>query len=188
MQARRYMPAFLALSSLLFGAALLSYEHITGGVQSNNLLDRPDLPAISNWYGLIVLPVLGWLLGVRIRNHLTSSTETGLPIGTWLGLGCSLLYGAALATACELAPFYITSGLLLGMLLLAIVFPVYRIECIFGFVVGMTYTFGGVLPTLVAVVFAAVSVAAQFIFRTVIPAVRSSNHQVKPNQTFKRTR
>lgn len=176
MQARHYMPAFLAFSSLVFGAALLAYEHFNGGVQSNYLLDRPDLPLISNWFGLIVLPLLGWLLGVRLRNHLTSSTGSRLPIGIWAGLVCSLLYGAALATSCELAPFTITSGLLLGLLLLAVVLPIYRIECIFGFVVGMTFTFGAVLPALVAVVFAAVSIVAHFVFRAVMSAIRRPTH------------
>gem|GEM_PF-5307569 len=43
------MPAFLAFSLLVFGTALLTYEHFNGGVQSHHLLDRRDLPAISNW-------------------------------------------------------------------------------------------------------------------------------------------
>ena len=186
MQARHYMPAYLALFSLVFGAALLAYEHFNGGVQSNYLLDRPDLPFISNWYGLIVLPLLGWLLGIRLRNHTTSSSRPGLPKSIWAGLVCSLLYGAALATSCELAPYTITSGLLLGLLLLSAVLPVYRIECIFGFVVGMTFTFGAVLPALVAVVFAAVSVMAHFIFRAVMSAIRPPNRQVQPSSS-KRT-
>ncbi|HWV47209.1 MAG TPA: hypothetical protein VN039_14500 [Nitrospira sp.] len=175
MQARHYMPAILAFSSFVFGAALLAYEHFNGGVQSNYLLDRPDLPLISNWYGLIVLPLLGWLLGVRLRNHPTLSTRLWLPKDIWAGLVCSLLYGAALATSCELAPFTITSALLLGMLLLAVALPIYRVECIFGFVVGMTFTFGAVLPALVAVVFAAVSVVARFAFRAVMSAIRRPN-------------
>ena len=186
MQLRYYMPGFLALFSLVFGAALLAYEHFNGGVQSNYLLDRPDLPLISNWFGLIVLPLLGWLLGVRLRSHPTSSTRSGLPMGIWAGLVCSLLYGAALATSCELAQFTITSGLLVGLLLLSAVLPVYRIECIFGFVVGMTFTFGAVLPALVAVVFAAVSVMAHFIFRAVMSAIRPPNRQVQPSSS-KRT-
>jgi len=165
MQARHYMPALFALASLVFGAALLAHEHLNGGIQSHHLLDRPDLPAISNWFGLIVLPVLGWLLGIRLRNHETSPTRPGSPIGIWVGLVCSLLYGAALAASFAFGAPSIASGLFLGLFLLAIALPIYRVEYIFGFVVGMTFTFGAVLPALVAGVFAAVSASVHFAFR-----------------------
>ncbi|MEO8780207.1 MAG: hypothetical protein ABI389_16275, partial [Rhodanobacter sp.] len=62
-QLRYRLPAYFALALLVVEAALLVHEHYTSGVRSHHLLDRPDLPAISNWFGLIVMPVLGWLLG-----------------------------------------------------------------------------------------------------------------------------
>lgn len=188
MQARHHIPAFLALSSLVFGAAVLAYEYFNGGVPSHHLLDRPDFPAISNWIGLVVLPLLGWLLGVRLRNHLTTSTGSGLAKGIWTGLVCSFLYGAVLAISFELGPSAVTSGLFFGLFLLAAVLPIYRVECIFGFVVGMNFTFGAVLPALVAAVFAAVSVVVHFAFRVVLSAVRSADRKVTPDRSFKQTR
>ncbi len=187
-QARHHMPAFLALSSLVFGAAVLAHEYFNGGVPSHHLLDRPDLPAISNWFALVVLPLLGWLLGVRLRNHLITSTGSGSAKGIWAGLVCSLLYGAAMAIFFELGTSAVISGLFFGLFLLAAVLPIYRVECIFGFVVGMTFTFGAVLPTLVAVVFAAVSVVLHFVFRAVLSAIRSPHRQVPPDSSFKQTR
>jgi hypothetical protein len=188
MQARHHMPAFLALSSLVFGATVLAYEYFNGGVPSHHLLDRPALPAISNWFGLVVLPLLGWLLGVRLRNHLTTSTGSGLAKGIWAGLVCSLLYGAAMAIFFELGTSAVISGLFFGLFLLAAVLPIYRVECIFGFVVGMTFTFGAVLPALVAVVFATASVVVHFVFRAVLSAIRSPDGQVPPDSSFKQTR
>ena len=47
--------------ALFASVAHLAWEHTHGGVQSHHFLARPDLPAISNWWGLIILPSLGWL-------------------------------------------------------------------------------------------------------------------------------
>lgn len=171
-QTQRHMPGLVALFSIVFVAALLAHEHLNGGVRSHHLLDRRDLPSISNWFGLIVLPLLGWLLGVRVRNRITSVTRSGSPIGIGTGLVCSLLYGAALAASFAVGASGITSGLFFGLFLLAAVLPIYRVEYMFGFVVGMTFTFGAVLPTLVALVVAAVSALVHAAFRTVLSAIR----------------
>ena len=92
-----------------------------------------------------------------------------------------------MAISFELGPSAVTTGLFFGLFVLAAVLPIYRIECIFGFVVGMNFTFGAVLPTLVAVVFAAVSVVLHFVFRAVLSAIRSPDRQVRPDSSFKQT-
>lgn len=165
-------PALCAAAALLFAAAHLAFEHVNGGVRSHHLLDRADLPAISNWFGLVVLPVLGALFGLRIRRALASPARPGLLVGIWLGLGCAMAYGMALAVSFTLGASTITSGLFLSLFLLAAALPIYRVECILGFVVGMTFTFGAVLPALVATVFAAISVVLRLAFRTLVAMVR----------------
>lgn len=172
MQTRQQLPGLFALFSIVFVAVLLAHEHFNGGVRSHHLLDRPDLPAISNWFGLVTLPLLGWLLGLRLRKHLTSVTRFGSPIGIGMSLVCALLYGVALAASFEVGPSAITSGLFFGLFVIAVVLPIYRVEYIFGFVVGMTFTFGAVLPVLVAVVVAAVSALVHFAVRAVRSAIR----------------
>lgn len=168
----RRSPGLFALFSIVFVGALLAHEYLNGGVRSHHLLDRRDVPAISNWFGLVVLPVLGWLLGTRLRIHLTSVTGNASSVGIGIPLVCSLLYGAALATSFELGASAASSGLFLGLFLLAFVLPIYRTEYIFGFVVGMAFTFGAVLPVLVAAVVAAVSALVHFAFRAARSAIR----------------
>ena len=171
-QTRRYMPGILALASLALASALLAHEHFNGGVRSHHLLDRADLPTVSNWFGLATLPLLGWLADVRLRNQMTPATRTGFPIGFVLGLVCSLLYGAALAASFAIGASTITTGLFLGLFLLAAALPVYRIEFILGFVVGMSFTFGSVLPTLVAGVVAVVSFLVRFAFTSLMSTLK----------------
>lgn len=173
-QPRYRQPAWFALALLAVEAALLAHEHFTGGVRSHHLLDRPDLPAISNWLGLIVMPVLGWLLGRRFHRYASQSTPSGSSVSFWVCLVCALVYGAAMAIAFALGATAITSALFLVLFLFATIFPIYRIEYIVGFVVGMAFVFGAVLPCLVAVVLAAVSFVVRFGFKTVMSAIRRS--------------
>lgn len=174
MQLRQRIPAVAALAALAFGAVHLGYEHMNGGVQSHHLLNRADLPAISNWLGLVVLPLLGWALGVRLRNHAAPARYTRSLRGLWLGFVGALLYGAALATSFEFGLSTATTVLFVGLFLVAIALPVYRAEYMLGFVVGMACTFGAVLPALVAVVLAGVSVVARVSFRAVARLFRRS--------------
>jgi hypothetical protein len=51
-------------------------------------------------------------------------------------------------------------------------FPVYRAEYVLGFVVGMTFTFGAVIPLLVALLVGTVSLVARYGFRAVARVVR----------------
>lgn len=172
LQSRRYLSPLVALFSLVFAVALLAHEHFNGGVRSHHLLDRPDLPAISNWYGLVVLPLLGWLLGVRLRRRMALPGRSRLPVGVGISVACSVLYGAAMATAFAVSSTEVTLALFFGLFLLAVVLPLYRVEYIFGFVVGMAFIFGAVLPTLVAIVVAAVSALVHAAFRAARSAMR----------------
>jgi len=58
--------------------------------------------------------------------------------------------------------------MLIGMLLLALFFPIYRAECILGFVIGMTFTFGAALPTAFGAIFA---LLGAILYRYVGPGV-----------------
>lgn len=176
---RQRLPVVLAVAALLFAAAHLALEHMSGGVQTHHLLDRPDLPAISNWFGALILPVLGWLLGARIRRHLAAPTPPGSIRRIGIGFGCALLYGAALATSFEFDASAVSSGLFFGLFVLAAVLPVHRVESVLGFVVAMTFTFGAVLPTLIASVVAAVSFLLRLVFRALVSAVRRSVQRPK---------
>ncbi|MCG6191295.1 hypothetical protein [Maribellus maritimus] len=45
------------------------WEYFNGGVVSHYLLARDDLPAISNWWGLLTVPLLFWLAISRIHRR-----------------------------------------------------------------------------------------------------------------------
>lgn len=168
----KYFPIIIPLAALAFATGHLSFEHFTGGVKSHHLLYNPDLPAISNWYELFTLPLLGFILGMRIRRLPFTSRWAGIPLSILTPLLCSLIYGAVLAISFMLGLENLTSGVLLLLCVFAIVYPIYRIEYIFGFVVGMTITIGGVLPLFFALILAMISFVIRFIIKNIAGLIR----------------
>jgi hypothetical protein len=143
---RLYFTAFVLLAAI----ADLAWEHFHGGVVSHHILHRADLPAISNWWGLLLLPALTWFLTARIQRRLGRSAVA-------IGFFGALLLGILLAISFTYHLGAISSAAFVAMLVLAILLPVYRAECVLGFVLGMAFTFGAVLPTAVASIIAALS-------------------------------
>jgi len=141
--------------AMLGELAHVTWEHFNGGVISHHLLHRSDMPAISNGWGLLLVPALTWFLAGRIQRRIAlHSGEEGaaakLPVAVVTGFVGSLLFGILLAVSFTMHYESIVSYLFQAMLLLAVLLPVYRAECVLGFVLGMTFTFGAVLPTVVA--------------------------------------
>ncbi|MGL2986105.1 hypothetical protein ACSVH5_00790 [Flavobacterium sp. RSSA_27] len=132
---------------------LLLWDYFHGGVTSHHLLQNKDLPSFSNWWSGILLPLLTWFLlyrsQVRIAKEATSSALPSSFIAYFVG---ALLFGIVLSVFFTLSnqdvPFY----MIVGLLMLALFLPIYRSECFLGFVIGMTFTFGGVLPVLIGTI------------------------------------
>ncbi|MDX1673276.1 MAG: hypothetical protein R3314_00635 [Longimicrobiales bacterium] len=149
--------------AVLAAALHLGWELTHGGVKSHHLLANPDLPAISNWWGLLILPGLGWVasrvVAGRARNDDGAVTRAGA------GFVGAAMVGIALSAAFTAGYDSTSSLLFFGVLASGLVLPVYRAEYIFGFVLGMTFVFGSVLPLIAACVAAAISAAAGFVIR-----------------------
>jgi hypothetical protein len=131
---------------------LLVWDHYHGGVPSHHILARKDLPAISNWWGGLLLPLLTWFLLYRIqkrlmRNNIEKSNVPKLPVNIFYGFIGALFFGIVLSGFFTFGYTDIPGYMLIGLFVLALFVPVYRAECLLGFVIGMTFTFGAVLPT-----------------------------------------
>lgn len=80
----------------------LVWEHFNGGVASHHILDRADLPSISNWWGGLVLPLLTWFSLGRIHKRVFSfvndqSVEENYPKSVTFGFVGALLFGILLS-------------------------------------------------------------------------------------------
>lgn len=157
------LPWCVVTMALLFAMALLAWEYTHGGVVSHHFLHRRDMPAISNWWSLAVLPLLGWLASWSVRRR-TDVDARALPKAVAATLG-ALLAGVAIAAAFVTGHQHVTGYVFLAALASGVVWPTYRAEYVFGFVLGMTFAFGAVLPTLFALIGAAISAIFHLLLR-----------------------
>lgn len=170
--------------------SLLAWDHYHGGVPSHHLLNRKDLPAISNWWGGLLLPLLTWFLLDRIQKRfmqdkVEKSTVLKRRAKIIYRFTCALLFGILLSLFFTFGYTDISGYMFIVLFLLALFFPVYRAECLLGFVIGMTFTFGGVLPTAVgsilvligALLYLYVRPAILYISSTVVRKVSSNKNE-----------
>jgi hypothetical protein len=151
----------LTAFALIFELAHIGWEHLHGGVLAHHVLNRPDLPAISNWWGVLLLPALTWFVIGRIQGRVSRQAVnnpgrfrvTPLVLAGFFG---SLAYGSGLALAFTMN-HQAVSYIFLGLFAVSLLAPTYRSEYVLGFVLGMTFTFGAVLPTVIALLFASFS-------------------------------
>jgi hypothetical protein len=134
----------------------LVWQHFHGGVPSHHFLDRSDMPAISNWWGGLLLPLMAWFLIGRVQKRVASQGEASKRYAM-IGFFCGLLFGVLLSAAFTLGADQVSNGMFESLFLLAFFVPIYRAEYLLGFVLGMAYTFGGVLPSIVGSVVAIIT-------------------------------
>ncbi len=154
--------------------ALLFWQYSHDGVPIHYLLHNKDLPALSNWWGGVVLPLLTWLLIGRINTRILQSSEVvqGKVMRTAIvGFVVSVAYGAAMSASYNLGYEQITSVLFPGILALALFFKIYREECALGFILSMSLVFGALLPTLFGVIFAVVGAVIYHLTRFLLSRI-----------------
>ena len=169
-RARYCAIALVALAEL----GHLAWEHFHGGIRSHHLLNRADLAAISSAWGIVFLPALAWFLSGRVPVRATSPLVIQRIGVAFFG---SLAVGVALSVAFTNGFADVSAAIFLGMLLCGLILRVYRGEYVLGFVLGMSFTFGAMLPTLAAVFVSAVSALAHYAvhpaFRWLVAKVRA---------------
>jgi hypothetical protein len=164
------------------------WDHYHGAVPSHHILARPDLPKISNWWGGVLLPLLTWFLLYRVQKRLSNNSslkqhELSLPTNVLYGFAGAFIFGVLLSTFFTLGSSDIPGYMMSGVFLIALFFPIYRAECLLGYVIGMCYTFGVVLPTIAGSILALIGAVLYLFIRPVFLYITSSLiHIVSPNK------
>jgi hypothetical protein len=180
--------------ALIFELVHLGWEHLNGGILAHHVLNRADLPAISNWWGVVLVPALTWFLIGRIQRRISKQVADNpsrfrLPPVVLAGFLGSLVYGAGLALAFTMN-YEAVSYMFLGLFAVSILVPTYRAEYVLGFVFGMTFTFGAVLPIVIALLVASFSRLLHLFFGSVGRLIRNSRSprplpQPSPTETLR---
>jgi hypothetical protein len=177
---------FAAAAALVI-AGLLAWEHTHGGIASHHFLQRADMPAFSNWWGLLVMPVLGWFASGRLivngdaNGDAVLAAKATFALGPFLlnrhavlSLAGAFLFGLLIAVSFTLGIKPILEVVPFAMLLAAVALPIFRPHYLFGFVLGLAGAIGAVLPLIVGSVLAALSALVYFVVRPLLARVWSS--------------
>lgn len=165
--------AFIVGVVTLLIFSFLFWEHFHGGVTSHHILHQQDLPSISNWWSGLLLPVLTWFLLSKIEKRLDKKKSEkeqrskALSKVFWIFL-TGLVFGLLLSTSFtyEYKPFL--DNVLYVLIVLSFIIPVFYSEFILGFILGMTYTFGAIIPTVFILIIAVIGLLAYRIIRPII--------------------
>lgn len=177
MLARPDLQSRLILAAAAFAAEVLhlGWEHTHGGVPAHHLLNSPDLPAVSNWWGLLVVPLLVWFLVGRIQRRAATLVQAGsrerFRTIALSRFAVAFLWGAALALAFTLGHPAV-AWIFFGAFAAALIAGAWRAEYVLGFALAMSFTFGAVLPVLIASAIAACAFAAHLLLGTVLRLAR----------------
>jgi hypothetical protein len=156
-------PIFTLMASLAIWS-LLAWNYFNGGVSSHNILAKADMPSISNWWGAVLIPILSWYLVGKTKKRITAEKSFDkIPNSVYFGFFGGLFIGIILAISVETNLKIISSNMIYVLLGISVFYPIYRAECILGFILGMCYSIGAVLPTGFAVVMASTGFVIHFI-------------------------
>jgi hypothetical protein len=177
---------FTAIVALYIGALLL-WDYFHGGIPSHYLLQRKDLPEFSNAWGGLFIPLLTWFLLYRIQKRIPS--DSGIfkfPTTILYAFIGALCFGIVLSVFFTLEYIELPFYMIVALFVFAFFFPIYRAECFLGFVLGMIYTFGGVLPIIIITVFSLIGAILYLLVRPgVLFVISRATHLVSSKKNNK---
>jgi uncharacterized membrane protein len=157
----------------VFILGFLFWEHFHGGVASHHILYQQNLPAISNWWSGLLLPILTWLLISRTEKRLGKQCSQVQQTNNLQRMVLRLfvtgiVLGISIATSFTNGYSLFLDNVLYIILVLSLIIPIYYSEFMLGFILGMTYTFGAILPTVFILILAAIGI---FTYRLIRPII-----------------
>lgn len=126
----------------------LAWDYFHDGVPTHHLFHSADFPGMSNWWGGIALPFITWFLLYRVQKRMNenenSNTDHNLTQVVYRFSG-ALIFGIVLSILFTLgsdAPGY----MMIGIIVLSFFIPLFRAEYLLGYILGLAYTFGAIIP------------------------------------------
>ncbi|MDF1624185.1 MAG: hypothetical protein P1V33_12030 [Pseudohongiella nitratireducens] len=172
---------YLVSIVLAFVLCHLLWGYFNGGVLSHHFLNIEDLPAISNWWEIVILPLLAWFATTRIKKRMTFlpddvSVAEKIPNGILSGFFGMLLASLLQSVAFEFGYENITMYLALCVLVTGLFLPIYRAECILGYVLGAAFTFGPIIPVIGFLIIATISAFSNLCIKPVFLSIRGASN------------
>lgn len=160
----RFAVAFI---SLVLVSIHIIWDHFHGGVPTHYLLHDKDLPGFTNWWSLVTIPLMTWLL-LYFTNQRLKRVGGEKNVTIWGRFIAGLLFGVILSVSFMAGNETLPAGMMLGAIALSFIVPLFRADYFLGFLIGMEYVFGGVLPIIVILILLSVFHLAYIIKKAVV--------------------
>jgi len=150
-------------------AAHIAWDYFNGGVPTHYVLHSKDMPGFSNWWGLLTIPMTSFLLLSLIQKQYKKNPNPKKLLNSTYGFLGGLFFGILLGIlwTCdlqEIMPYLIWLPIVMSLFI-----PVHYPQHLLGFILGMTYIFGGVLSIGIGLFLLLLSFLVWTIFRRGIP-------------------
>lgn len=135
---------YLALIVAVIQLIILLWQTFYLKVPNYHLLHDPELPSVSNWWNLLVLPLMT-LICLKItqtrilknqKNHAEANTSA------LIGLVFAFNFGATVAGSYHLGMTAYVWMLLAALPIVSLFVRIYHAECILGLVFSISFVFG----------------------------------------------
>ncbi|WP_158655295.1 hypothetical protein [Flavivirga eckloniae] len=161
----------MTIGAFILTSVFILWEYLNGGVVTHHLLAREDLTGISNWWGLLTIPLLSWLITSLIyrrrdKKIKSKSNIEDSEIKILKGFLSALVFGIIASLLWEFNLENILQYFILLPIIISFFKPVHLPEYLLGFVIGMLFTFGGILPIIIGTVLLVLSFLVNKLIRT----------------------
>lgn len=164
-------------SCILITIALLLWEYTHDGVIVHYVMRSDTMPGLSNWWGLISIPIVSWLCVSLIRyeeaiEKRTALVQNAARASSTLILGLLISY-FFITNSESLMPVYLTFLLVV----LSFFIPLYKTEYLLGYILGTMFTFGTIIPVVAGCILWSLFYLFYKIPRKIVRLVTQKNNQ-----------
>lgn len=174
----KYKALFIAIP-ILYVAVALFFEWRSGGVLTHHILQNKNMPGLSNWWGLPLMAILSFVCINRVDKHISMVAPEQQQRATRIAnqrFVLAFLFGVIVSVCFVHKINLFLDNVLYVLVILALFFPLYQAEFILGFVLGMTITFGAIIPTAFALVVAGISLLLHLlVFKKIAAGLRKKS-------------
>jgi len=121
----------------------VTYDYFNGGVPTHYILRSDTFPGFSNWLGVFIMPILTWVVLLRVNKRLEKGKPRPIMIKGFLALVVGILLSILFTQDLPGLDYIMLS--LFGVALLT---PLYMSEYLLGYVLGTGFSFGVAIPAL----------------------------------------
>lgn len=152
--------------ALLLAAMQLGWEHLNGGIVEHHFLQSKDMPAMSNMWALVILPLMAWF-SVHWAKPRLLDQPAGAKKKVFIAFATVLLASTLQSLAFLTGNPELTMYIALALFSSALFLPFYRSEYLLPHLVGNMLAFGPIIPFIGIVIMVTLSLIGLYVIRPI---------------------